>query len=426
MNFTRAVMQQRGAKREPERRRRRRCARSRELGMGPRALCWLRASCLLCLAPTAATAAAGQGAADAFRTGFECSAGCSPENGYCDTPGECSCRPGWHGATCEQCVPSPGCVHGSCLSPWQCVCEAGWSGKFCDVDKRSCSSNPCSHNSTCIETERGLYKCICAPGYTGDNCQLKMGPCLMNGSLCQNMGTCMDDEGQAAHFTCLCPPGFAGDFCEIDMDDCNPNPCANGGTCSDHGAGFSCWCPEGFTGPLCNHTLTTCADSPCTNGSTCLSQLGGGFHCVCPLGYVGPTCTMRKTQAQSAWLAESGRQLRYGLPLHKFQTVQPSEKELLNIATKERIRSPNPLVTRSQVICFAVLGLLTCLVVLGTTAIIFFNRCESWIANAKYSHLVRQQRDYLLRTSDGEENSVNIILPEKIKLTKYGNHYTSI
>lgn len=93
---------------------------------------------------------------------------------------------------------------------------------------------------------------------------------------------------------------------------------------------------------------------------------------------------------------------------------------------KEAGRTPSPLVTRSQVICFAVLGLLTCLVVLGTTGIIFFNRCESWMANAKYSQLVRQQRDYLLRSKDGEDQSVNIILPEKIKLTNYGNHYTSI
>ncbi|XP_018619627.1 protein delta homolog 1 isoform X1 [Scleropages formosus] len=362
-----------------------------------------------------------------FWTGFECSAGCSPENGFCETPGECRCRPGWRGATCEQCVPSPACVHGTCVSAWQCICEAGWSGDNCDVDRRSCSSDPCPGNSTCVETQSGTRRCVCAHGYGGESCELKTGPCLTNGSPCQNGGTCMDDDGWAAHSTCLCPPGFAGDFCEIDIDDCDPNPCANGGTCADRGAGFTCWCSAGFTGPVCNHTVPTCADSPCTNGSTCLSQPGRGFRCLCPLGYVGPTCATHRARVEPAWLAEGGRQQHYGLPSHEFRRMsQPSERELLNIAMKERIRAPSPLVTRNQVICFAVLGLLTCLVVLGTTAIIFFNRCESWVANAKYSQLVRQQRDYLLKSKDGDDSSVNIILPEKIKLTNYGNHYTSI
>ncbi|XP_048830335.1 protein delta homolog 1 isoform X2 [Brienomyrus brachyistius] len=362
--------------------------------------------------------------------GLECRADCSSENGFCEKPGECRCRSGWQGATCEQCMPFPGCLHGTCQRPWQCICEDGWLGSQCDVDTRSCSSKPCSNNSTCIETGAGKYLCICAPGYTGQNCHLKLGPCLTNGSPCQNGGTCTDDDGQAAHSSCLCPPGFAGNFCEIDVDDCEPNPCANGGTCTDHGAGYTCTCTKGFTGPTCNHTSLTCFDGPCANGGTCLSLPAGGFHCRCRPGFFGLSCTQHKTK--STWLSDSsssGRymQQHYNLPSHEFHRLtHPSERELLRITMKETGRTPSPLVTRSQVICFAVLGLLTCLVVLGTTGIIFFNRCESWMANAKYSQLVRQQRDYLLRSKDGEDHSVNIILPEKIKLTNYGNHYTSI
>ncbi|KAF5890925.1 protein delta 1, partial [Clarias magur] len=109
----------------------------------------------------------------------ECDSGCNLNKGVCDS-GECRCNPGWQGPTCEQCVPLPGCVHGTCEDAWQCVCEQGWVGSQCDRDSRLCSSNPCSVNSTCIETDEGGYLCICPPGYTGMNCQIKKGQCLMN------------------------------------------------------------------------------------------------------------------------------------------------------------------------------------------------------------------------------------------------------
>ena len=32
---------------------------------------------------------------------------------------------------------------------------------------------------------------------------------------------------------------------------CHPNPCYNGGTCSEAITGFSCECPSDYTGPFC-------------------------------------------------------------------------------------------------------------------------------------------------------------------------------
>ena len=37
----------------------------------------------------------------------------------------------------------------------------------------------------------------------------------------------------------------------IDIDNCNPNPCDNGGTCTDGVASYTCECAEGWTGDNC-------------------------------------------------------------------------------------------------------------------------------------------------------------------------------
>ena len=36
-----------------------------------------------------------------------------------------------------------------------------------------------------------------------------------------------------------------------DKDECDPNPCQNGGTCTDGIDSFTCSCEEGFTGITC-------------------------------------------------------------------------------------------------------------------------------------------------------------------------------
>lgn len=111
--------------------------------------------------------------------------------------------------------------------------------------------------------------------------------------------------------------------------------------------------------------------------------------------------------------------------------MRPPERDLLKITLKETVHPHGVLVTHGQLLCFSLLALLTCLVVLGTAGIVFFGRCEAWLANAKYNQLVRQQREHLLREAGGsnseeQEHSVNIILPEKIRLSSFGSHYTSI
>jgi len=73
------------------------------------------------------------------------------------------------------------------------------------------------------------------------------------------------------------------------IDVCDPNPCQNGGTCSDDGGAASCECPDGFTGNHCEIDVDLCADEPCANGGIC-SEVGQGISCECVGGFLGETC----------------------------------------------------------------------------------------------------------------------------------------
>ncbi|XP_075047940.1 protein delta homolog 1 [Mixophyes fleayi] len=345
-----------------------------------------------------------------------CRPGCHSKNGFCESPGECRCRTGWKGQFCDQCVPFPGCLHGSCNKPWQCICEEGWIGSHCNIDIHPCAASPCSSNSTCIETGDGGYICLCAPDFTGNNCLAKKGPCIANGSPCQNGGTCADDNGLATHASCQCPAGFVGQFCEADKDDCNPNPCANGGKCTDLGPGFQCQCPPGFNGGSCTKVTPVCSSNPCANGGTCYEKTDG-FHCTCLPEYRGSTCAFTHKN-------KSDHVDGHVQPYHK--PFQRQGHEVLKITMKETIHNMDPLLSRSQIICFIVLGLLTCLIVLITTGIVFFSKCETWAANAKYSHLIRKKKDYYIKSNREKGNDVKIIFPEKVQIANYSRSYTTI
>ena len=70
--------------------------------------------------------------------------------------------------------------------------------------------------------------CQCVPGYNGTLCDVNINECSPNP--CQNGGTCTDDINS---YTCSCVPGYNGTSCETNIDECSPNPCQNDGTCTD-------------------------------------------------------------------------------------------------------------------------------------------------------------------------------------------------
>ena len=48
-------------------------------------------------------------------------------------------------------------------------------------------------------------------------------------------------------------PCFQISFSIVDINECSPNPCKNGGSCTDLVNGFSCSCVAGYNGDVCSN-----------------------------------------------------------------------------------------------------------------------------------------------------------------------------
>ena len=71
-----------------------------------------------------------------------------------------------------------------------------------------------------------------------------------------------------------CPPGFTGSSCQTDVDECTPNPCQNGGMCTDGGNSFACQCPHGYIGMSCETIIDDCSPTGCENGgASCIDRI---------------------------------------------------------------------------------------------------------------------------------------------------------
>jgi len=78
-------------------------------------------------------------------------------------------------------------------------------------------------------------------------------------------------------------------------DACDPNPCQNEGVCSADDLGnLTCTCAEGFDGDNCENAIVEpvdpCDPNPCQNDGTCTVDEAGAASCACTEQFTGPLC----------------------------------------------------------------------------------------------------------------------------------------
>ncbi|XP_022091610.1 protocadherin Fat 4-like isoform X2 [Acanthaster planci] len=172
-----------------------------------------------------------------------------------------------------------------------------------EVDYSPCSPNPCRNSGTCqdrIELRhttvitdsssiifvtpsiKRVFRCICQGEFFGEFCEEQINQC--DPDPCLNGGVCTDLIGD---YRCSCPLGYTGKQCGTNIDDCADGPCLNNGVCEDLVNGYSCHCTEGYSGKNCQNG--PCALQPCQNGGTCIEE-GSSFRCECQYGESGDIC----------------------------------------------------------------------------------------------------------------------------------------
>ncbi|TKR93117.1 hypothetical protein L596_007633 [Steinernema carpocapsae] len=148
------------------------------------------------------------------------------------------------------------------------------------------------------------FECKCPSIWKGKLCE-KYNPCHTLDKMCKN-GKCRSVNGSDFDGACECQPGYTGVFCEIDIDDCNPNPCLNGGTCTDKVNAFECSCVTGTTPPICEDsefgTIDDCKSNVAGRKTKCnekdkeavCTDRVNTFTCNCSKDWVKENCTMQR------------------------------------------------------------------------------------------------------------------------------------
>jgi len=221
------------------------------------------------------------------------------------------------------------------------------------VKAQGCIQNPCFNGGSCNEAGGGQFTCTCVTGYVGIVCEANLAPAvtvattvhpICSPNPCDNGGVCSNDNNI---FKCTCQPGWLGTFCHQAALTaaptgptttvntlCDHNPCTNGGTCSSSGSGFgsafSCACAPGYSGLFCQSGDVTSA--PTTAGTTAVPRICTPNPCD-----NGGTCTA-PTAGSFACLCVPGFM---GTFCHQ---VNPNAGVAVTIATTTipRLCNPNP------------------------------------------------------------------------------------
>lgn len=127
----------------------------------------------------------------------------------------------------------------------------------------------CPEHSVC-GLLAGQPTCQCGPGYSGDPSTGCVRQSLCSPEPCQNGGTCTENSSS---FNCSCPVGYQGHLCQDDIPECDTQPCLNNGTCIELPGSFSCSCQPGYQGRTCQTDVDECLDNPCGGQGNCVNTV---------------------------------------------------------------------------------------------------------------------------------------------------------
>ncbi len=233
---------------------------------------------------------------------------CTGEPG--DGTTSCDCDAGYEGATCDvdtdECAAMPCKNGGTCaegdIAEFTCTCPDGFGGPTCEwteacftAEYSSLLVAECPPGHIIMDVtyaELGDLAGSCQDGFTEGTCGFP-GLLAQADMYCVGQGDCifLVDAGQddpcpntdkfmAMQIMCgasVCGDGIRvspeecddgntldGDDCPSDcnLDACQPNPCSNGGTCTDGVQELTCECPDGWTGKLCEESTSICGNAP--------------------------------------------------------------------------------------------------------------------------------------------------------------------
>jgi predicted outer membrane repeat protein len=151
-----------------------------------------------------------------------------------------------------------------------CQCTDGYFGSVCDKIDPSCTSDPCSQNSTCIECSQNVYSgntvtsnpnCpegfICTAARPDGGCA---------SAPCQNGATCIPSVDSNS-FTCVCTADYYGHSCESTENDCHLEDVSLN-PCTDPSASNCVDCARFRTG-VAEGKPALIPNANCPNGYTC-------------------------------------------------------------------------------------------------------------------------------------------------------------
>ena len=135
------------------------------------------------------------------------------------------------------------------------------------VDIDDCDPDQCENGATCNDGVDS-YTCDCVSGYTGNNCETSK--CKILSKWNSTSLRVVEDYGKKlkkklqrrmveANVWCFVWPLEDHVDCNVfdilvDIDDCTPDPCQNGGTCTDGVASYTCGCVNGYDGTDCENS----------------------------------------------------------------------------------------------------------------------------------------------------------------------------